>query len=107
MTHQPPRLNEFGYNIDSRSRKFEMSNILKESANHQVPCWWKDSNQTNDSKLKTRTELLQHRKKSFIPDPSYDLDGDGYVGQQDYVLSKLFDADKDGKLDSEEKKKAH
>jgi len=41
-----------------------------------------------------------------MPDISYDLDGDGYVGGRDYVLSKKFDLDGDGKLNSSERKAA-
>lgn len=37
---------------------------------------------------------------------SYDLDGDGYVGNKDFVLSKIFDKDGDGKLNSQERKNA-
>ena len=54
----------------------------------------------------TRTKLLERRKKEKIPDISYDLDGDGYVGGRDYVLAKRFDVDGDGKLNEIEKKNA-
>ena len=37
---------------------------------------------------------------------SYDLDGDGVVGNRDYVLAKLFDKDQDGKLNQQERKNA-
>jgi hypothetical protein len=33
-----------------------------------------------------------------IPDPSYDLDGDGFVMPHEYFIAKKFDKDKDGKL---------
>lgn len=39
--------------------------------------------------------------------PSFDLDGDGIVGNRDYVISKLFDEDGDGKLNASESKKAY
>ena len=39
-------------------------------------------------------------------DLSYDLDGDGIVGNRDLVLSKIFDKDKDGKLNAEERRNA-
>ena len=54
----------------------------------------------------TRTKLLERRKKESIPDISYDLDGDGYVGGRDYVLAKRYDVDGDGKLNEIEKKNA-
>ena len=41
-----------------------------------------------------------------MPDMSFDLDGDGYVGNKDFVLSKIFDKDGDGKLNAEERKNA-
>lgn len=40
------------------------------------------------------------------PDQSYDLDGDGFVGGRDLVIAKIFDKDKDGKLNADEKKTA-
>lgn len=33
----------------------------------------------------TRTELKQMQRNEFIPHKSYDLDGDGSVGNRDYV----------------------
>ena len=41
-----------------------------------------------------------------MPDISYDLDGDGYVGNRDYVIAKVFDKDGDGKLNESERKNA-
>ena len=41
-----------------------------------------------------------------MPDPTYDLDGDGYVGPRDYLIAKRFDLDGDGKLNSQERRKA-
>ena len=39
----------------------------------------------------TRTKMLAFRKQDSIPDISYDLDGDGYVGGRDYVVARRFD----------------
>ena len=78
------------------------SNILKDY-NHQIPSWW--GNSPNSGK-KTRTELLEARKKERLPDISFDLDGDGFVGGRDYVISKIYDKDGDGKLNQEERKAA-
>lgn len=36
----------------------------------------------------TRTELKQLQKSEFVPDISYDIDGDGSVGNKDYVRNK-------------------
>jgi len=49
---------------------------------------------------------LRNVKKEKIPDISYDLDGDGYVGGRDYVLAKRYDVDGDGKLNEIERKNA-
>lgn len=40
----------------------------------------------------------------MLPDKSYDLDGDGHVSGKDYMLSKMFDKNKDGVLDAEERR---
>ena len=47
--------------------------------------------------------MLERRKKEFIPDPSFDVDGDGFVSNMDYFIAARFDKDKDGKLNAEEK----
>jgi hypothetical protein len=55
---------------------------------------------------RTRSELMQARKAERIPDMSYDLDGDGVVGQKDYFLSKFFDKDHKDMLHPHEREKA-
>lgn len=35
--------------------------------------------------------MYECRKKEALPDISYDLDGDGYVGGRDYVVARRFD----------------
>jgi len=50
--------------------------------------------------------MVEERKVERIPDLSYDLDRDGKVGGQDMVLSRKFDADKNGRLEPEERKAA-
>ena len=54
----------------------------------------------------TRTQLLQNRRAEALPDPSFDLDRDGHVGNMDLFVSKRFDLDKDGKLNDLERKNA-
>lgn len=39
----------------------------------------------------TRSKLIELRKKEVLPDMSYDLDGDGFVGGRDYVIARRFD----------------
>lgn len=95
--HQPPRINQFGFNVAPKMKLGDDgSNILKQKDDIKVPEWWST---TSPNKM-TRTQLLEDRKKSRIPDISYDLDGDGYVGGRDYVISKIFDKDGDGKLNT-------
>jgi len=50
--------------------------------------------------------LFEKRKAESIPHISYDLDGDGYVGFKDLVISKHFDLDKDGILNDQERNNA-
>ena len=51
-------------------------------------------------------DIQNKRRTDYVPDISFDLDGDGVVGNRDLVLSKLFDKDCDGKLNAEERKNA-
>ena len=51
---------------------------------------------------RTKTVMMKERKKARMPDITYDLDGDGVVNERDYFIAKLFDKDKDGKLNQEE-----
>ena len=55
---------------------------------------------------KTRTKLLESRKKEILPDISYDLDGDGFVGGRDYVVARRFDEGTKNALTKEERAKA-
>lgn len=54
----------------------------------------------------TRTELQRTRRAEKYPDISYDLDGDGVVGQRDYFVGKSFDHDHDHRLNTSEKAEA-
>ena len=56
--------------------------------------------------MRTQTELIEQRRKSRIPDPSYDLNGDGHISAREYFMAKHFDKNNDGKLDAEERKAA-
>ena len=55
---------------------------------------------------KTRTKLIESRKKEILPDISYDLDGDGFVGGRDYVVARRFDEGFKNALTKEEREKA-
>jgi hypothetical protein len=50
--------------------------------------------------------MFRERREENIPDPTYDIDGDGQVSLRDYFLAKTFDKDKDGRLNTAEKQAA-
>ena len=81
-----------------------MANKFNSSEEAKIPSWWKRGEKTNPHQ--TNTELQQNRRKEFIPDISFDLDGDGIVGNRDLVIGKLFDKDGDGRLNTGERSNA-
>ena len=101
--HIPPQFDIYGYLKPIKNRKGDMS-ILDNKDNIKIPWCTKNSNKSG---AMTRSELIEIRKKEKIPDISYDLDKDGYVGGRDYVISKRYDIDNDGKLNEQEKKAAY
>ena len=60
----------------------------------------------SDEEKKYRSKLIEQRRTEKIPHLSYDLDGDGIVGNRDYVIAKHFDKDQDGILNEQERKNA-
>jgi hypothetical protein len=52
---------------------------------------------------RTRSELMKRIRGTCAPHPSFDIDGDGWVSQDDYRLAKRFDFDGNGVLDPEER----
>ena len=101
--HIPPKYDIYGYLRPFEKRKEDMA-ILEEKDKIKIP--WSMKN-TNKSGAMTRSDLIKIRRKEKLPDPSYDLDKDGYVGNVDLVLSKRFDVDNDGKLNEKEKQAAY
>ena len=129
-THKPPKIDSFGFNVDSNDSKVLLNrnakNILADK-NIKLPDWWKDKalpeairnlkgrsvslggqNLTpfDHSQKMTNTILKELRKRESIPDISYDLDGDGFVGGKDYVIARRFDNGQKNYLTEEEKTKA-
>ena len=101
--HQPFRLDNKGMNKELTMKDQEKAlNVSNQEI--KIPEWWQKKGVANAHR--TLTELQNHRRKGFIPDMSFDLDGDGIVGNRDLVISKLFDKDGDGKLNAEERKNA-
>ena len=103
LLHQPPK-----YDLHGRQKQTyiipgsDPRNILKDQNQIKNPWEYKNNNQ----QVNSYTELVKKRRMDKIPDPSFDLDGDGFVGGRDYVISKRFDVNKDGKLDENERKAA-
>lgn len=62
-----------------------------------------DPKTNNFPPSKTRTELLAKIRATRLPHPSYDLDNDGYVSQEDYRVSKRFDFNGNGVLEGDER----
>ncbi len=62
-----------------------------------------DPSVNNFPPSKTRSELIKKIRVTSAPHPSYDLDMDGYVSQEDYRLAKRFDFDGNGVLDPDER----
>ena len=58
--------------------------VLEE--NIKIPLTWRNV----PKKAKTRTELKQMQRNEFVPDISYDIDGDGSVGTRDFVSIFAF-----------------
>ena len=103
LTHIPPSYDIYGHQIPTNPNITKF-NILAEKDKIKIP--WDTKNNLYKSTPMTCTKLLERRKKEKIPDISYDLDGDGYVGGRDFVLAKRFDVDGDGKLNEIERKNA-
>jgi hypothetical protein len=103
LTHIPPSYDIYGHQIPTNPNENKF-NILAEKDSIKIP--WETRNKLYQSTPMTRTKLLERRKKERIPDISYDLDGDGFVGGRDYVLAKRYDVDGDGKLNEIERKNA-
>ena len=57
---------------------------------------------TNNNEYAIKMKELMKKKRSNIPDISYDLDGDGSVSAKELFIAKLFDKNNKGKLTKNE-----
>lgn len=58
----------------------------------------------HEGKRKSLSKLKELRRREFVADPSYDLNGDGTVSQKEMLIASKFDKNRDGVLTSEERK---
>ena len=100
--HQPFRLDNKGLNKEVTIKEFSKGG--QGDGEVRIPGWWQKNAKTNANR--TFTDMQANRRKEFVPDISFDLDGDGVVGNRDLVIAKLFDKDGDGKLNAQERANA-
>jgi hypothetical protein len=75
------------------------------SSKAPIPASWQTTNKDVVG-ITSQRKLLEQRKQASIPHPSYDLDGDGAVSNQDLFLSRRFDRNDKGYLTTEEQQEA-
>lgn len=56
-----------------------------------------------EGKRKSLSKLKELRRREFVADPSYDLNGDGTVSQKEMLIASKFDKNRDGILTTEER----
>lgn len=91
--HKPPRFDTYG-------------NQLLHSNPVQIPDAKCPPEWIHEPKVKTYQDVRARLRAERLGDPSFDLDGDGVVGGQDFMLASRFDEDKDGRLNTAELGKA-
>ena len=72
------------------------------SKNNPLRSSFLDPETNNFPRSRTKKELQRKKKLTNMPHMSYDIDGDGYVSQEDYFMAKRFDMDGNGVLDADE-----
>lgn len=99
-THQPFRVDHKGLNKEVNLKDYTKATNAAASGPEDVkiPLSWTRGPKTNPNR--TLTDMQANRRRGLQADISFDLDGDGIVGNRDLVLSKLFDKDGDGKLNA-------
>ena len=89
--HAPPHLDVFGFEIKTHpalvTRGIDSLHSVK------MPRDW-----TSPSRFPTRSALRETRAASMRADKSFDCDGDGFVGAEDYAIASRHDLGQTGKL---------
>ena len=103
--HIAPKYRANGKQIEQPAfiSNHSQSNILAQ--NVTVPHNWYQSGGDSQEAM-TQRKLHLRRRTADLPDPSFDIDGDGHVSATDLFLAKRFDKDQDGKLNEKELKTA-
>ncbi|CAI2359718.1 unnamed protein product [Moneuplotes crassus] len=95
--------------LRNHGRTQSMSSIIKEHVKDTgfdekvpIPAHWKKE----PFIVTTRTELKDLQRAEFLPNASYNLDGDGSVNEKEFIIGKMFDKGNKGYLTQREKAEA-
>jgi len=83
------------------AQEVDMGTYDRSKFGRSVPHGW-----DNKPAITSRAELMAKRRSAMIPDNTFDLDGDGCVSKEDYTISLRNDKDRDGRLNTAERKQA-
>lgn len=89
--HVPPVLNNKGF--EKRIHKPIANMAVDRLQDVNMPGQWRHS-----PRFHTRTDMREARASEMRPHASYDVDGDGFVGQNDYSISLKHDLGQQGML---------
>ena len=85
--HTPPVLDHNGFERNGLRFSAGITNRKVDRLHDvQMPQNWQTT-----PRFSTRSELQQTRAAQLRPHASFDVDGDGFVGQSDYSISKKYD----------------
>jgi hypothetical protein len=80
------------------AQEVDMGHYDRTKFGRSVPMGW-----DNQPAITSRAALMAKRRADFIPDVTFDLDGDGCVSKEDFTISLRADKNKDGRLDTAER----
>jgi len=89
--HVPPVLDQNGFELNVHT--VVANRYVDRLYGVQLPDKWQQT-----PRFSTRSELRQSRAATMLPHVSFDVDGDGFVGQQDFKIGKKHDLGSEGQL---------
>jgi len=89
--HTPPVVDQHGFEMHVHSAV--ANRFVDKLHGVRMPQSWEQA-----PRAATNSELREQRAASMRPHASYDVDGDGFVGQHDYAISKRHDVAASGML---------